>query len=83
MMNRKLVVWKQVQLLASYCCNIPGGRDMSAVRHGASVKRACVRTTVTAEDIIRGEKADESSVTGIKKIQSIVLKIERNNAGSV
>lgn len=57
--TRKLIDWKCVPPLASYCCDIPEAEDMSAMCHGVVVKRLCGRCMVTAEDFIGGKIAGE------------------------
>lgn len=34
----------------SQCLDIPGGKDMSSVKHGASVKRPCEKCLAMTED---------------------------------
>lgn len=60
-----MVEWKFVSLLMSYCCNILGGENMSAVRHDVSVKQPFARCTVTWKDNMSCQEASEISLKDI------------------
>lgn len=58
-------------------------KDISAICHGAALKRPYYRCGVTGKGIISGEMAGEWSVKEIKEIRSHFLEALMTSAGNV
>lgn len=56
---------------------------MSAVLHVIAVERSFFRRTVTGEETIRGQSADEKLSRETKTVERIILKFPRNGTVSV
>lgn len=60
--TRKLVQWKRLWLLVTYCCDILDNEDMPEVQQGIAVKRPCAKIMLTEKNIMSGLIASEKSL---------------------
>lgn len=56
--------------LMSYCCNIPGAKDMVFMWHGKGRYHFCVRRTISYEDLVQSRK-------GPNRLQSAITKTQK------
>lgn len=76
--TRSLIAWNCVPLLVTTCCYIPGVKNLSAVRHGISVKRPSVRCVVTADSITSCQMVSRNFLKVIKLDRRDLLWIQKN-----
>lgn len=57
---------------------VPEGRDMSTVRHGVTLKRHCISSTVTEHDILSWQLSIRRSRRDANTIEKSLLENCRN-----
>lgn len=82
-MKRKLAQWKGVPLLVPQFDSISECKDISAVCQEGRLKRTKARCTVTREDIIGGQIADEMPLRDTKMGKRSPLQVPRTGNTSV